>query len=215
MIIRAVATIPRDTALPGDETTNTFHFQNAGAVPPTIGITGPLNDFYQFAPTGSLPVRDMMSGVNGATIRFDLYDAQALPPALPYFTVTFPFTANGSVASQAEEVAIALSIRNTTNPTVPIQRRSGRVFIGPLNTLPTSVVSGRVRVTSQWRALLLNAAERLFDQVLLNAGDPVSWGVYSKVDNAFYAASQAFVDDAFDTQRRRGPNPTIRDTRLL
>jgi hypothetical protein len=50
---------------------------------------------------------------------------------------------------------------------------------------------------------LLNAGKRLTDA-------NIGYGVYSKVDGLFTPIVQFWVDNAFDTQRRRGSAPSAR-----
>lgn len=135
--------------------------------------------------------------------------------------------ANGAV-SLPEEVAVVLTLRGVNWEAQPIeqpdgadpgaavdrprQRYSGRMFVGPLGTIALDTISGKARVVAAFRTALLDAAERMQDS--LN-GNGLSWCVWSRADGTFRFVEDVQVDDAFDTQRRRGVKPTGRTTRAL
>lgn len=130
------------------------------------------------------------------------------------------------------EVACCLSYRNTTNPSVPAARRRGRIYFGPL-ILTGQVAQGAdhfSRPNATLTADLRAAGDKLKDDLTaLNA----PWVVYSRPyagrgpeekrrangtflpalparGGAVYTVDQVWTDDAFDTQRRRGPAATAR-----
>lgn len=114
-----------------------------------------------------------------------------------------------------QEVALCLSYRGV-NPSLPPGRRRGRIYIGPLSfqgiqTAPTDPNPGRPLGT--FTNTLRLAAVRLHTE-LLAAG--WQWVVYSPTASGVGAPvitpiTEVSTDDAWDTQRRRGPDPTRRD----
>lgn len=91
----------------------------------------------------------------------------------------------------------------------PRQRRSGRIFLGPFNVAAMADVTDRCR-PSQF--LIDQALERI-QNLALGLGNNGHWVcVWSRVDGAFYRITHAQVDNAFDTQRRRGVEATVRTT---
>jgi hypothetical protein len=46
-------------------------------------------------------------------------------------------------------------------------------------------------------------------------GEDVEWAIYSPTANLHKTITDIWVDDAWDTQRRRGLAPTTRDTFVL
>jgi len=66
---------------------------------------------------------------------------------------------------------------------------------------------------------LADAAAAMEDGTVVAGGLSVKWAVYSPttdavdtIDNAFNDVLDGWVDNAFDTQRRRGPAATTRIT---
>lgn len=134
-----------------------------------------------------------------------------------------------------DEVACVISLRGSTWAAQPVerpdgsdhdekvdrprQRHSGRLFVGPLAANSIDSTSGIARPSTAFRTCLLDAAERLHDDVFADqpAGGALAttWCVWSRKDGAMYPITDAQVDDAFDTQRRRGVAATIRTTRAL
>lgn len=97
----------------------------------------------------------------------------------------------------------------------PRQRHSGRVFLGPLSAgnsvAAADAVTGDVRPGSTFRADILAAFEDFAEEV------PIAWagarlGVWSRAMQFIHTVAAIQVDDAFDTQRRRGSSPTVRTT---
>lgn len=90
------------------------------------------------------------------------------------------------------------------------ERHRGRIFLGPLNTSMCGIGpggAGRQRPSAAFQndvkiaALALNAD-------LATLGAP--WIVFSRRDWAGYGVVGGFIDDAFDTQRRRGAKAASR-----
>lgn len=95
----------------------------------------------------------------------------------------------------------------------PRQRRTGRVYIGPLNTDATDPGDGgRVRLKTAVRTAMLDAAEDFHDRLVTEGWN---WAVWSRKDAVVRDIVSAEVDNAFDVQRRRGMNPTVRSSRTF
>jgi hypothetical protein len=96
-----------------------------------------------------------------------------------------------------------------TAPDRPRQRRTGRVYIGPLHALACTTVAGQVRPSSvirdTARLSIMSMANHVFDS---SAGGKLS--VWSRADAALYEVDALSADDAFDTIRSRGATPTAR-----
>jgi hypothetical protein len=132
----------------------------------------------------------------------------------------------GSTGALPEEVAVVLTTRGAAWAAAPVeaadagdpgaavdrprQRRSGRVFIGPLHHGAVAAVANIARPSAGLQSTLLDAAEGLRDD--LDALG-IDWAVWSRVDAALNSITDVQVDDAFDTQRRRGAAPVGRQTR--
>lgn len=126
------------------------------------------------------------------------------------------------------EVALCLSFRNTDSGSVPPARKRGRVYYGPIEASAT-VDRGAGIVTPENGLItnLLQAGVNLRDL----APAAADWVIYSRPfagrdeivrpgrptlpaiparDGATYVVSQVLVDNAFDTQRRRGERSSAR-----
>lgn len=130
--------------------------------------------------------------------------------------------ANGGLPS---EVAVCMSYRNEDAPGVPLRRRRGRVFLGPWSQgmLSEDGSTQRPFVGSGMRNQIIATGARL--------RDATPWCIYSRPfagrfgavkDNgdpkpdlparigSTYPVQRLWVDDAWDTQRRRGERPVTR-----
>lgn len=120
-----------------------------------------------------------------------------------------------------DEVSVCLTLEGTNRSSTPVEvgttrpmsRRTGRVFLGPLNTKAVAVVDGYARVATAFTSVVLAALGDLQDDV--QAVQPAAdLGVWSRKDAEIYAIEAAYIDNEFDTQRRRGVTATSR-TRVL
>jgi hypothetical protein len=126
--------------------------------------------------------------------------------------------AGGNANGLPGEVAIALSFRGllTDVPEYdggnrPAQRRRGRVFLGNIaaGALAVNATTGEQEVTSTARTAILTAATTM-RATLSSLTNPVVHGVWSKKNGIFYPTSVYHIDNAPDTQRRRGMKATQR-----
>lgn len=85
-------------------------------------------------------------------------------------------------------------------------RRRGRIYIGPLKT--TTSTNGRPNSTAI--TTLATASSAL--GIDLNAVADTTWCVWSPTSGTAVPITDGWVDNAFDTQRRRGWDPTSRTT---
>lgn len=83
--------------------------------------------------------------------------------------------------------------------TRPRARTRGRVYMGPLSQAALGQeVAGRMTIQANFRTTLSEAAKALMDAAAF------TWMQWSRSANRLQTISDAWVDDAFDTQRRRG-----------
>lgn len=109
------------------------------------------------------------------------------------------------------ECAVRLSIHASqvgvlekSGDTRPRGRRRGGVFIGPLNTKSVAISGGNAVVATPLRDTLTVAATEL-----LGALDN-GWSVWSRTDAVIRPVVGGWVDNAFDTIRKRGHDYTVR-----
>jgi hypothetical protein len=148
----------------------------------------------------------LLRGTGAAQIR--LYNLGAPEPRVPTVDT---FDILGSVPTQGlpAEVAICLSF---SGPQPQLPRTRGRIYYGPLviSAAALEASSKRVVVLAGVRSTLMQAGQRL--SVASGDSDLAKWCVYSPTNNATTLVKRGYVDDAFDTQRRRGMAPQLRDT---
>lgn len=102
-----------------------------------------------------------------------------------------------SAAPGPLEVASCLSFYSERN----LPRRRGRVFVGPW---PASVMDVRPGAS-------VETALRGLAGMLANIGGAnVDWCIFSPTSNAYFKVTDWWMDNAWDTQRRRGSDATAR-----
>ena len=217
-----------------DSVVNTFSIDTAGGV--SVAGYGPqlafaLAGFWKnFSDPDNGPLSDILgAGIVRNVIDHDikLYNATGKLDGVanlgsPIYTDKFSLVPGMADPVLPEEVAIAMTIRVANfsalqveaqldaDPQVerPRQRGSGRLYLGPVNgsTVETDA-AGRARVPQFWRDRIGRAAQRLQTQLTANGHQ---WCVWSRANSAMIPVATVQVDDAFDTQRRRGPRPGVR-----
>jgi hypothetical protein len=198
----AQVVIPSKTGLPEDGITNTFYFRNdwvSGA--PYESIRDTLADFYN-ASQGAMRLTSYISStVTSTPWLVKMYDLGTPAPRQPT-TMDIPVTLSGIQSLPTEVTACGSFISNRNLP-----RQRGRIFVGPLNQSAAEVQApGRVALNATFRATLLSAMA-----AMNSTTNNVSWRLYSPTDAAMKEVTGGWVDNAFDTQRRRGTAPTVRE----
>lgn len=136
----------------------------------------------------------------------------------PPFSET-SWTLGASAGSNAlpDEVAIVASfhadlsgVPEFDGSTRPRARRRGRVYIGPLNQTPMAVDSTTHDVFVSGPTMTNINAQFAQFATALNTGTNSFWGVWSKKDAAVRRVLGGWVDNSFDSQRRRMAKATAR-----
>lgn len=192
-------TLNHDSALPEDVTVNAWSFNTGVAKDTTaaIDIVAKLQTFYN-----AFASRLSASLAGTGSVKF--YDRADLKPRVPWFTgalVIVPGTSN-----LASEVSLTLSFSSDVISGVPAARRRGRLFLGPLASSVNDATSGRPITAAVTE--ISNAAGVLQTASANAAG--WGWEIYSRTDLIGRDVLRGYVDNAFDTQRRRGLRPTTR-----
>lgn len=218
---RAIAqvTFERDSGLAEDRIVNTFHFEadagDAGTTDRAVfdnlapGLATRLQVFYeQMAPR--------MSSVLNGPGKVTLYDFSDAKPRIPRYTLSFPHSP-GSTALPSE-VALCLSFRAANAPGVNPARRRGRVFLGPFGTGQVgTMVLGADSRPAQTNVDQILAAAKIMARggagtFRLAIYSPTTGAVSGQDDQAWNDATEFWIDDAWDTQRRRGATASKRTT---
>lgn len=199
------------TGLPADAFVNTLHF-NVSAFTSVVGnaVALRLSNFYNTTRSTGRSVAEYLGNcvarglTDGAFRMYDELDND-LPP---WFETTWDPGPAGGASDLPWEVACCLSFKNTSVTTTPERRRRGRIYIGPLNTIAQIESGGSVRPHGDFQTTLLEAAQDLFDGNDATA----TWQVWSKAAADGFTIEEGWVDNAFDTQRRRGEAVTARSS---
>ena len=194
------------TGIPADNIINTFAFQWVGVGVPDFGaLAGLIDDFYDDL-GGDILSEVLASG--GLAHQIKIYDLTDPSPRPPVFSTTF--TQQGGSNPLPVEVAICASFQGIQEAGHSQARRRGRVFIGPLREATVSTgTDGYPRISNVARATIATACTNL--QANASAAD-WPWCVWSRADDELYIVNNGWIEDEFDTQRRRGPGPLTRTT---
>lgn len=209
MTVLATVNIPAASGLPEDVIVNTFHFEPLGGLANGGNIVDMLKDFYDADPPGGTDkITDYMTGTGsggvGTTWKVKIYDLGAPSPRVPWWDEDFTVTLGGGVLMPTE-VALVNSFHAAPVSGTPQARRRNRIYLGPFVTATLS--SGRVAST-------LVSVVRRATMELKAAGDASitwNWVGYSPTDNESWEIAGGWVDNAWDTQRRRGMAATTRN----
>jgi len=210
------------SGLPKDSMVNVFHFNWIAAGPPDesnwTALDLQVRGFYNQTFTPSLfPLSHFMSDdLVGQTETVKIYALSYVPgpPARivagspVYETTGLTGDTFGGDDTLPYEVAFCLSYHALPIPGIPNGRFRGRIFLGPL-ALNCLGASGRP--APELGSACLNGAQGL------NSGANAlgwQWCIYSPTQSVVEAVPwgngmMSFsIDDAWDTQRRRGNDPT-------
>lgn len=205
-VYRAQVRLKGSTGMPEDVFVNSFAFRSTGASTHSAEhakIVAALDEFYTTAPTAGIPLDTYLGGQVPRT-SFDVvtYDTTDPVPRQPLVS-SVTYASNAPSTSLPAEVALCLSFHGPLN--VPSER--GRIYFGPLNgTVAGTLTGGDVRPSSAVITALTQCATRMA------ARTDITWGLISQLKGTFTTAMEGWVDNAFDTQRRRGVEATTRTT---
>lgn len=187
-----------DSAVARDSVVNTWHFL---ADDPTVLEAGPVVQLTTFY--------DALKGyrskaVNPAASWYRAYDLDDDEPRAPVLEEQFN---SGTTATTAAppELAICMSYEAPHTSGEPQRRRRGRIYLGPwgVNAIDTSDPI----IKSSLMGDLVTATQNLLDAS--QAATTWSWQIYSRMNEASIEVVHAWVDNAWDIQRRRGVPPTV------
>lgn len=205
MTHRAQVLIPASSGIPADNATNTFHFEALAEPGQDFeNIVDMLADFYtEQAPDANNSIAAYMSAAVDGTAQVKIYDLNDPEPRTPVYLGNFALSGAGGEAMPSE-VAVCLSWQAEPVSGQSQQSKRNRVYLGPW-AVP-SVENGRPN-----QLLIENifyAAKEL--HAAADASIQWEWVVYSPSTDTARPIWEISVDNAFDTQRRRGIDPTAR-----
>lgn len=205
-IVRAQVIFQGGTGIPEDRFINTWHFDAAtynGTL--TDSIEQKLTNFYTAVNTPqTVPVGYYLSEFVSRNVEIRMYNLDDPEPRVPTFG-GFVLAAAPAGENLPEEVAVVVSLEAPP----PITRnRRGRLYIGPLNANCLTDATGATptRPNADMRNVLAAAATRVLNENV----EPGGWVIWSPTTGTSAPVASGFIDNAFDTQRRRGPDATTR-----
>lgn len=201
--LRAQVTVPAVSGVPEDSVQNTWHFITTAGDQPTRAelIRQELENFYGNA-------RGLLSDeFSWSTPTIKVYDLADTPPRVPILEDTMVVAASTTAqASLPREVALCLSFQATPLSGTAQASRRGRLYIGPWGVS----ANDDGRPSSSAMGDLQFAADAFLDAS--NTAAEWGWAVWSPTLSSAALVDNGWIDNEWDTQRRRGREAT---TRLL
>lgn len=200
--IRAQVVLHTTDAVPENYLTNSWCFMGADPFADVAALETALTNFYStwFNYAGA--------GIAGGAIHdIKWYDLPGVTPNYPLRETVVNFGAAPTGAALPAEVSLVLSFQGARTPGFPQARRRGRIYLG---TVQQTYNSGG-RPTASILTGMAAAATTLKTAVDALASD-TEWAVWSVADQAPVDITNGWLDNAWDTQRRRGVVRTARTT---
>lgn len=207
--------LPYLSGLPRDVAVNTFWTTNTtgSAVDAATAAHSALIEFYNNAESPADPIAYWLSpiidrSVDACYIKTYNYD---LPkPRSPILQTNFTLGNSGNTAGLPLEVALTVSFRASYPSGVNPQRRRGRIYLGPMNLSAMATgVSGQNFPDPACVTACADAAQVLASTLSTAAAQLV---IYSRVSSSSAEVIAGWVDNEWDTQRRRQTEATSRTT---
>lgn len=107
------------------------------------------------------------------------------------------------------EVALCLTFQNVIDE-VPVRNRRGRVYVGPLQNAITEDAGHLPHPNPALIEAVAGFGESLLTQCIASADPHIDWSVWSRTGHALHNIGGGWVDNEWDTQRRRGARATDR-----
>lgn len=212
-------TIPYFTGVPTDAITNTWHFDydNGGikAGPAQCqALVGVIKGFYQNIFAGSPGTMALWTDPLKASAK--VYDLDDPMPRVAIWEGPSPTTVikDASSSHQSPETAICASYRAEFPSGVDKATRRGRIYLGGIGG-GCYTLGG----ASAFPLVIQNFREDVgtFLQTMIGSAAAIDWVwvVYSRKMDSSSPVVAGWVDNAFDTQRRRGQAATARSSWVL
>nr|CRY97788.1 hypothetical protein [uncultured prokaryote] len=193
------AVIPTVDNVAANYATNTWHFF-AATVGDLTSVFTALQDFY------IVWAANLSELVRQTNWEFKAYDDDDPEPRAPVDTFSFNLSGAPSGDSLPTEVALVMSFQADPVSGTPQARRRGRVY---LPFLDASTNDTTARPSSALLSAVETAGQGLLDDSI--AGDPDwRWVTRSKVAPGYATVTNGWIDNEWDTQRRRGRDATSR-----
>lgn len=235
-VIKAQIVLPRTTGLPEDQVTNTLWYTAPDAVVAAPLIAAAITDFFNSGATQNAPIAARIhAGISrtalSSQVRFyqgaTVNDVAGSPYLIAPFTLGPIGAASPGNLALPGEVSCCLSFHGDLSGVPedtpglppgpagdahPAARKRGRIYVGPLTMGATVADTGAANGDQLPSGFFINdlafAAGQLHRASLATVN--IVWVVASRRDNVVSPVTGGWVDNAFDTQRRRGVKATAR-----
>lgn len=233
-VLRVQSILKSVTGMVRDNCVNTWHFEGLITPANLQAIDTAVDRFYRATISGQARSVDVWLGTQVSALTNKIYDVTEEPAGAPILVSperVLVGTRFGTKGNMPSEAAVCLSFAGTPEVGLVQSRRRGRVFIGPLRYDALEYVGGDMRPISDFRTDLIMAAQRMATEV----DGTAEWVVYSRPfagrgeivrpgrstlpaiparPGTTVNIDEVSVDNAVDTQRRRGTRPTLRQTAM-
>jgi len=168
----------------------------------TDEVTTAIKDFYDDV----VSYYSVAVAQNGHLVKY--YELPGTPPNYPFEEDTWNLAAPPAGSGLPAEVSLVLSFQGIRQAGFPQARRRGRIYIGPLDT------SGMddQRPLATFVSNLATAGATFKSNIDAITGGLHHWAIWSNADQVAVDVANGWVDNAWDTQRRRGLRATSRTT---
>jgi hypothetical protein len=206
------------SGLPRDRYINTFHLDVTGFTEADmVALNAAFQAFYDEPALQAHSISYYLARHACTTPgTFKVYDQANPIPRKPVYTgdlVLTPST-DGNIALPAE-VACCISYKSVSIGGVVPSRLRGRIYMGPLNThaVENEPATSKARPLLDMRTYFVAHYIALMSAVADIPGFTLKQ--YSSKSNTLHDISEVWCDDAWDTQRRRGAEPSSRQTAIF
>lgn len=227
-LMRAQVTIPLDSGIPEDAIVNTLYFDGDEDLDQVATDADYHNTVFDALSTFYQSIDGVVFANNVGTVaNVKIYDMRDPEPRQPEFEDAIAIAATAA-PPLPNEVALCLSFQAAAVSGQLQRRRRGRIYLGPIadDAGTTAIINGQHRPLLAMRQTVIDAADAMKQTDLpIGIGGSVRWAIYSRttdlgvgspalpgtsIDDAFHDVDNGWVDDTWDTQRRRGPAATSR-----
>jgi len=207
---KVVVTIPHVSGLAEDAVVNGFYFRDDSGIFPITdydNVRDMLKDFYTVvAPDASQKVCQYFQENYGGNVAVRMYNTEDPEPRYPVYESGFTMPRATGTTPMPSEVAAVMSFGRLPDAGTPAARRRNRVYLGPLNTTVMNPSNGLFDVDFVDNVVLAGQELWLASQASSNW----TWVGFSGADNESFDLQWVAMDDAADTQRRRGVSRTVK-----
>jgi hypothetical protein len=222
---KTVVTIQRKSGIDRDAVQNVFHLAAPSGAPSSTDFGNAMGHIKNFYDDIASALSSCLSvAPNSILVEFTKLTAEKPAPGTglgpPQSAGTVSFATGPVTVGLPSEVSACLTLDGTVITDAeegpggirPASRKRNRKYIGPLsvNASTAESVTLEPKLTSQVRALIIQA----FLEELVTGLESKGWlpMVFSPTLWSVLPILSVWIDNAFDTQRRRGEDATSRQT---